>query len=261
MTRLAALEARVAALGHAVVAFSGGVDSSRRRRDRLPRARRQRARRHRGLAVRRAGRARGREAGRRAIGIATRSCDTNELARPGYRANGRDRCYFCKTELYDTLAAHYPGVHAALRRQPGRPGRLAPRPQSRRRARRQHPLVDVTKERSERSRANSTPERREARFTLPGDTDPVRHRRGPGDARADRPRRAGREGARLPGPPRAPPRHPRPPRGPRTSPRALRTSPHRRGDQARRLPARHHRLKTFRTGRLNVEPARPATSR
>jgi uncharacterized protein len=29
---------------------------------------------------------------------------TDELARQGYRANGRDRCYFCKTELYDVLA-------------------------------------------------------------------------------------------------------------------------------------------------------------
>src|ERR1044072_323521 len=30
--------------------------------------------------------------------------------RPGYVANGRDRCYFCKTELYDTLAARYPAA-------------------------------------------------------------------------------------------------------------------------------------------------------
>jgi uncharacterized protein len=38
------------------------------------------------------------------IGIAHRVVSTDELARAGYRANGRDRCYFCKTELYDTLA-------------------------------------------------------------------------------------------------------------------------------------------------------------
>jgi len=44
------------------------------------------------------------------IGIAHEVVSTNELARPGYRANGRDRCYFCKTELYDVLAARYPGV-------------------------------------------------------------------------------------------------------------------------------------------------------
>ncbi|MFB8754671.1 ATP-dependent sacrificial sulfur transferase LarE [Streptomyces nigra] len=30
---------------------------------------------------------------------------THELARPGYRANGPDRCYFCKSEVLDTIAA------------------------------------------------------------------------------------------------------------------------------------------------------------
>lgn len=30
---------------------------------------------------------------------------TLELTRPGYRANGRDRCYFCKSEVLDTLAS------------------------------------------------------------------------------------------------------------------------------------------------------------
>ncbi len=29
---------------------------------------------------------------------------TRELDRPGYRANGRDRCYFCKSEVLDALA-------------------------------------------------------------------------------------------------------------------------------------------------------------
>lgn len=29
---------------------------------------------------------------------------TGELDRPGYRANGRDRCYFCKSEVLDVLA-------------------------------------------------------------------------------------------------------------------------------------------------------------
>jgi uncharacterized protein len=46
----------------------------------------------------------------RHIGIAHEVVRTDELARPGYRANGRDRCYFCKTELYDVLQARYPGV-------------------------------------------------------------------------------------------------------------------------------------------------------
>lgn len=30
---------------------------------------------------------------------------TSELTRPGYRANGPDRCYFCKSEVLDTIAA------------------------------------------------------------------------------------------------------------------------------------------------------------
>jgi uncharacterized protein len=41
----------------------------------------------------------------RAIGIAHETITTAELEREGYRANGRDRCYHCKTELYDELVA------------------------------------------------------------------------------------------------------------------------------------------------------------
>jgi len=44
------------------------------------------------------------------IGIAHEVIRTNEMARDGYRANGRDRCYFCKSELYDVIQARYPGV-------------------------------------------------------------------------------------------------------------------------------------------------------
>jgi uncharacterized protein len=40
-----------------------------------------------------------------AIGIAHETIATDELAREGYRRNGPDRCYFCKTELYESLAA------------------------------------------------------------------------------------------------------------------------------------------------------------
>jgi uncharacterized protein len=41
-----------------------------------------------------------------AEGLGTRhlAVPTRELDRPGYRANGRDRCYFCKSEVLDTLA-------------------------------------------------------------------------------------------------------------------------------------------------------------
>jgi uncharacterized protein len=40
-----------------------------------------------------------------AIGIRHETITTAELEREGYRANGRDRCYHCKTELYDSLSA------------------------------------------------------------------------------------------------------------------------------------------------------------
>ena len=40
-----------------------------------------------------------------AVGIAHETIATDELAREGYRAQRPDRCYFCKTELYDSLAA------------------------------------------------------------------------------------------------------------------------------------------------------------
>src|SRR6185312_5508255 len=40
-----------------------------------------------------------------AVGIAHETITTDELARAGYRANDRDRCYHCKSELYDALAA------------------------------------------------------------------------------------------------------------------------------------------------------------
>ncbi len=38
-----------------------------------------------------------------ALGVRQVTPRTRELQRPGYRANGGDRCYFCKTELIDVL--------------------------------------------------------------------------------------------------------------------------------------------------------------
>jgi uncharacterized protein len=38
------------------------------------------------------------------LGVTHLAVRTNELNRPGYRANGRDRCYFCKSEVIDVLA-------------------------------------------------------------------------------------------------------------------------------------------------------------
>src|SRR5262247_2293499 len=99
----AALEARLARAGRVLVAFSGGVDSSY-----LAWAA------HRALG-----------AGALAVtavspsypeshrriaedviqrfGIAHRFVDTHEMERPGYRANGPERCYHCKSELFEVL--------------------------------------------------------------------------------------------------------------------------------------------------------------
>ena len=105
MTNIDELESRIASLGSAVVAFSGGVDSS------LVAALAARALGARALAVTAVSPAlatgeldSAREVAR-AIGIAHETITTDELAREGYRRNGSDRCYHCKTELYDNLAA------------------------------------------------------------------------------------------------------------------------------------------------------------
>jgi pyridinium-3,5-biscarboxylic acid mononucleotide sulfurtransferase len=106
MTRslLAELEHGVRPYGSAVVAFSGGVDSS------LVAAVAARALGRHALAVTAvspavaAGELEGARAVAESIGIRHETIATDELAREGYRRNGRDRCYFCKTELYDVLA-------------------------------------------------------------------------------------------------------------------------------------------------------------
>ena len=99
------LEDGIAQHGSAVVAFSGGVDSS------LVAAVAARALGSRALAVTAvspavaAGELEGARNVAAAVGIAHETIATDELAREGYRRNGPDRCYFCKTELYDALAA------------------------------------------------------------------------------------------------------------------------------------------------------------
>jgi uncharacterized protein len=104
VTTLAALEARVAELKSVVVAFSGGVDSS------VVAALAHRALGDKALAVTAVspsvahGELDGAKRVATHIGIAHEIVRTDELARPGYRANGPDRCYFCKSELYDVLA-------------------------------------------------------------------------------------------------------------------------------------------------------------
>jgi len=105
MTRIEELETRISRLRSAVVAFSGGVDSS------LVAALAMRALGERALAVTAlspalaTGELDGARTVAEAIGIRHETISTEELARDGYRRNDRDRCYHCKSELYDHLEA------------------------------------------------------------------------------------------------------------------------------------------------------------
>ena len=102
---LARLEDGVAPLSSAIVAFSGGVDSS------VVAAVAARALGDRALAVTAvspavaAGELEGARRVTAFIGSAHETVTTSELSREGYRRNAPDRCYHCKSELYDALAA------------------------------------------------------------------------------------------------------------------------------------------------------------
>lgn len=103
MNRVTQLEDLIRPLESAVVAFSGGVDSS------LVAALAARALGERALAVTAVSPAlaTGELDGARhvaaAVGIAHRTITTDEMARADYRRNDKFRCYHCKSELYEQL--------------------------------------------------------------------------------------------------------------------------------------------------------------
>ncbi len=102
--KIAVIVEQIRSSGSVIVAFSGGVDSS------LVAALAYRALGANALAVTAVspalatGELDGARSVATAIGINHEVITTDELARAGYVANGPDRCYHCKSELYDRLA-------------------------------------------------------------------------------------------------------------------------------------------------------------
>ncbi|MEM7201587.1 MAG: ATP-dependent sacrificial sulfur transferase LarE [Planctomycetota bacterium] len=103
-SRVAALRARLEGLPGAVVAFSGGVDSTALLHACIA------ALGDRVLAVTADSPSLPRRELAEAKALATQLgarhlvLTTDELGREGYRRNGSDRCYFCKTELFAAIA-------------------------------------------------------------------------------------------------------------------------------------------------------------
>ena len=101
--QLSTLEDIFSSMGSAVVAFSGGVDST------LVAVAANRVLGAKALAVTAVSPALAKRELDEAVslaerfGFAHRIVNTNEMAREGYVANSPQRCYFCKTELYSQL--------------------------------------------------------------------------------------------------------------------------------------------------------------
>ena len=112
VSKVDALQSWFEPLDRVVVAYSGGTDST------LVAAVAARALRDRALAVTAVspslapGELEEARAVARRLGIDHRTVRTREVDKPEYLANGLDRCYHCKTELYDVLAAVAAGAGA-----------------------------------------------------------------------------------------------------------------------------------------------------
>ncbi|MCA9685771.1 MAG: ATP-dependent sacrificial sulfur transferase LarE [Myxococcales bacterium] len=102
---LARLEAVLRSYGPTITAYSGGVDST------LVAVVAARVHGERALAVTGVSASLAtserEQAGALAtqLGLRHRLIDTHEIERPGYRQNAGDRCYHCKTELFEQIAA------------------------------------------------------------------------------------------------------------------------------------------------------------
>ncbi len=120
------------------------------------------------------------------LGVRHLAVSSRELDRPGYRANGRDRCYFCKSEVLDTLAhaarGHgydqlATGTNADDAADPHRPGIGAGRERGVR-----TPLLDAGLTKARRARGQPSlvaAHLGQARHPVPGQPHPLRPRSHP----------------------------------------------------------------------------------